>query len=227
MAIKVIENNHKEEGNSIFSVVCPHCGSKFEFDLEDLKFIEKCPNGKRVIDCPCCKNEFNTAGISTKVDKQTESKENVVKEDVVLRSEISQFSDVSEVIVDGLTWWKNEGGWHSTRPEDRHVSKGDVIIYREHMLCKNDSGVLVVKSFDFDSDAAARCVVGSIDGTYYGGFAPMITLYRIANDFEVNNFLKEFSKYNKSWKIYFNELLELDPFKYKDVVKDILDGVDE
>ena len=72
--INVIENNYKPSFESTtYKTTCPHCGSVFKFELEDLKWIEKRPNGKRPIDCPCCGAEFDTSNSKPEIVQKPES----------------------------------------------------------------------------------------------------------------------------------------------------------
>jgi len=75
--IKVLKDNHVEDKDKVFKVTCPHCESEFQFQVEDLKLVEKKLNGKRLIDCPCCGEEFDTQGIAVEVkeEKEPEKKE--------------------------------------------------------------------------------------------------------------------------------------------------------
>lgn len=52
--IKIIKDGKKPKPKRIiYKVTCPHCGCIFEFEVSDLT-IEKTPNGRRTIACPCC-----------------------------------------------------------------------------------------------------------------------------------------------------------------------------
>ena len=61
--IKIIKDGKKPKPKrTIYKITCPYCGCIFEFDTSDLT-IEKTPNGKRTIACPCCGRVLDIAYI--------------------------------------------------------------------------------------------------------------------------------------------------------------------
>ena len=233
--ISIIKDNYVKEEDRIFQVTCPNCKSEFEFQIEDLKLIEKEIDGKRIIDCPCCGKEFNTSGIgvgagdvnknqpinlvSTRADGSDDLafprfssllanakmatypiKENTSKvdENQDFKRE-TLYSEIKEIEIKGEKWWQCLGP-NQNKKEDRKLKVGDAIVYFEKK-CPEERPVIIIKSFDFPGDIAARAVVGMlpfkhIDGhvtnTYYSDFAPGFDTYRLAKDEEVRQFLIDY-----------------------------------
>ncbi len=58
---KILKDGRIEKKqNHTYIMTCPSCGCEFTFNFEDVKSIEKTPNGRITIDCPFCKDEIST-----------------------------------------------------------------------------------------------------------------------------------------------------------------------
>lgn len=58
--IKILKEGKKPIKNKIvYSTTCSWCGCKFEFEGEDCKAMDRTPNGRVLIICPCCGNAIS------------------------------------------------------------------------------------------------------------------------------------------------------------------------
>jgi len=58
--INVIKHGVKpEDQRLIYIYECPSCGCKFEFELEDCIYVEKCLDGRVGFKCPECNKSFD------------------------------------------------------------------------------------------------------------------------------------------------------------------------
>lgn len=221
--ITVIKDNHVKNEYKIFQVKCPHCDSEFQFQLDDLKLIEKCPNGRRLIDCPCCSSEFDTANIAVEVkDKKKTSEDHPLVD-------VTQYSEVKEIDIDGEKWWHCIG-FNRSKEEDRKLKVGDAVVYIDDD-CPDEHPVIIIKSFDFPCDIAARAVIGMLpfkhsDGhittTYYSDFVPAFDKYRIATDEEVMQFLIDYKeKCNGFLEYDFRRLRDMEIDRYNKILDEI------
>ena len=77
--IKIIkEGRIPPKTKTIYIIDCPKCKCKFECELSDLT-IEK-PNGKRTINCPCCKKEIHLIDGDFGNDNNYKTREEPVEE---------------------------------------------------------------------------------------------------------------------------------------------------
>ena len=115
-----------------------------------------------------------------------------------------KYSDIVGVEIDGEKWW-HVTGYFMNRPEDRKLKAGDAIVYR-HSGGYTENTVMIVKSFDFPSDTAARDLMGAspyrmMDGTvkitYYSNFAPSFKDYRMATREEIKELLEKYKENNQ------------------------------
>ena len=58
--IRIIKQGKKPiKKKIIYSTTCNECGCKFEFEVEDCKAMDRTPNGRVFIVCPCCEKEIS------------------------------------------------------------------------------------------------------------------------------------------------------------------------
>lgn len=134
-------------------------------------------------------------------------------------------SDIVEVEINGEKWWR-VNGYNEMRPEDRKLKEGDAIVYHQRGgYAKNY--VMIIKSFDFNSDISARALIGSspyrtFDGkvniSYYSDFAPSFNEYRMATREEVRQFLNEYKDNNASYNLYIKKIKIFNNPIYKDLL---------
>ena len=120
--------------------------------------------------------------------------------------------DYREVVgKDGFTWYY-ETHFDHQRPESRKLKKGDAIVYKAH----RDEGIMIIKSFDFESDFAARsyiqgCSFKLENGNetpfdIYSDLAPGLSCFRFATEEEIDNlFLLAKSDYDFN-RVYLTDL---------------------
>lgn len=126
-----------------------------------------------------------------------------------------KYSNTFEVEIDGKKWWYVDG-YYRNRPEDRKLKVGDAIVYSRDDKFK-EVGIIIINSFDFPGDTAARALIGSLPHynesygiitytyTYYSDFAPGFSYYRMATREEMKDFFETYKRNNP--KIY-NHFLE-------------------
>lgn len=98
-----------------------------------------------------------------------------------------------------------------TKPsEKRRFVVGDVVLYDDFDKCNNNrpwTGIMLIKSFDFDADMACRCSVGRsiYSNTVYGDFAPGVRRLRYAKKHHIKKFIKDIQKLKNAF-LYTNEI---------------------
>lgn len=92
------------------------------------------------------------------------------------------------------------------KKHNRYLKRGDFIVYVDSLNGKE--GIMLVESFDYPADCAARCSIGKSphrmdDGfSVYGDYAPGFSKYRLATDKEIFEFYDAIP--DEQWK-YLNE----------------------
>ena len=119
-------------------------------------------------------------------------------------------ADYTESVDDSGNTWYHRQHWYHQRPESRKLKVGDII----HFHSNNEDGVMLIKSFDYESDFAAR----SYYQLYYWneklGFsqeiqpgydmAPGIESFSLATEKEIENFFKALREdFPEDFKFYF------------------------
>ena len=106
----------------------------------------------------------------------------------------------------GRTWY-NRTHLSIQREESRLIQTGDLIVYKT----SNGSGMMIVNSFDFESDFAARSYVelstfnGDDNVSFVTRSAPGIDSFSFATDEEIKQFFKDILDNNvKDFYYYFN-----------------------
>jgi len=148
----------------------------------------------------------------------------VIKDDILLNlltadmiPDGKDFSHVSVEEFDGQKWWKVVG-CHEMPNRERLLEPGDAIIYRREQKSRDE--FMIIDSFDFDSDVAARSCFSirpDFKTECISGDAPLFKYYRMA---EYNDIINYFNTWNfchrrdsHAWHI-FHRMLEKYP-KYR------------
>lgn len=146
--------------------------------------------------------------------------------------EISREDYREEVDENGRTWYI-ETHWQHQRPESRKLSPGDIIKFKNSR--GNGDGIMLVGSFDFESDFAARSYYMIENWSYEDenkntihtqtrghSFAPGISAFSFATEEEIADFFNDikqegnFGSSNKSvFDFYFNSNFTPEEIKSK------------
>ena len=124
------------------------------------------------------------------------------------KKEGAEREDYKEEIDDTGKVWYLEAHLSHQRPESRKLNKGDIIQFK----CSgydgrpDPNGIMIVGSFDFESDFAARSYfhmeqwfsdkddITKFKISYGGGSAPSVYAFSIATEQEIENFFDDIKK---------------------------------
>ena len=150
-------------------------------------------NGKNIVDLVL---EWHNKALEEK--QEAKGKQN---EDPNYKEDFKKVADENGRI------WYNRTHLSEQREESRLIHPGELIVYKT----SNGSGMMIVNSFDFESDFAARSYVelssfnGDDNVSFVTRSAPGIESFTFANDEEIKNFFKYILDHNApDFYYYFN-----------------------